>query len=56
MVADYFTGYITFPKKHFNESLNSPEKISTNILTSRLKMMEKESLLSSSIDPKKRRW
>ncbi len=42
-------------KKHYNEFLNSPEKISTNILANRLKMMEKEKLLSSSIDQKNRR-
>ena len=42
-------------KKHYNEFLNAPEKISTNILANRLKMMEKEKLLSSSIDQKNRR-
>ena len=42
-------------KKHFNEFLNSPEKISTNILAKRLKMMEKENLLCSTIDAKNRR-
>ena len=42
-------------KKHYNEFLNSPEKISTNVLANRLKMMEKEKLLSSSIDQKNRR-
>ena len=42
-------------KKHYGEFLDSPEKISTNILANRLKMMEKEKLLSSSIDQKNRR-
>ncbi len=42
-------------KKHFKEFLNSPEKISTNILANRLKMMEKENLLCSRIDIENRR-
>lgn len=42
-------------KKHYGEFLDSPEKISTNILANRLKMMEKEKFLSSSIDQQNRR-
>ena len=42
-------------KKHYGEFLDSPEKISTNILANRLKMMEKEKFLSSSIDQRNRR-
>lgn len=42
-------------KKHYGEFLDSPEKISTNILANRLKMLEKEKLLSSSIDQQNRR-
>ena len=42
-------------KKHYGEFLESPEKISTNILANRLKMMEKEKFLSSSIDQQNRR-
>jgi DNA-binding HxlR family transcriptional regulator len=42
-------------KKHYNEFLNAPERISTNILANRLRMLEEEHLLSSNIDPTNRR-
>lgn len=38
-------------KKYYNEFLNSPEKISTNILASRLTKLELEGLITKNIDP-----
>ncbi|MGI9396436.1 MAG: winged helix-turn-helix transcriptional regulator, partial [Paracoccaceae bacterium] len=42
-------------KRHFNDLLASPEKISTNILSNRLKTLQKESLLCCSVDLENRR-
>jgi len=42
-------------KRHYNEFLHAKEGISTNILASRLRMLEQEGLLSSNIDPTNRR-
>jgi len=39
-------------KKHYSEFLNSPEKISTNILASRLYKLESEGLISKTQDSK----
>jgi DNA-binding HxlR family transcriptional regulator len=42
-------------KRHFNDLLASPEKISTNILSNRLKALQDESLLCCSVDAENRR-
>lgn len=43
---------IVFKKKqYYGEFLNSPEKISTNILASRLQKLESEGLISKAQDP-----
>ncbi|MFT4585636.1 MAG: DNA-binding HxlR family transcriptional regulator [Gammaproteobacteria bacterium] len=38
-------------KKYYGDFLNSPEKISTNILASRLQKLDSEGLISKAIDP-----
>lgn len=38
-------------KQYYNEFLNSPEKISTNILASRLNKLESDGLITKEIDP-----
>ncbi|MGB0703910.1 MAG: winged helix-turn-helix transcriptional regulator [Paracoccaceae bacterium] len=42
-------------KRHFNDLLASPEKISTNILANRLKTLQEESLLCCCVDAENRR-
>ena len=42
-------------KKHFNQLIDSPEKISTNILANRLKRLQDEKLLRSKVDQNNKR-
>ena len=42
---------LIFDKKHYNEFLESPESISTNILADRLKKLESEEIISKNSDP-----
>ena len=42
-------------KKHFHEFSNSPEKISSNILTDRLRNLEADGLLESIVDDANKR-
>ncbi|MCG8038440.1 MAG: helix-turn-helix transcriptional regulator [Candidatus Thiodiazotropha taylori] len=46
---------IFFNKHSYLEFLNSPEKMATNILSSRLEKLEKDGLIAKRIDPNDRR-
>ncbi|MEW8628253.1 MAG: helix-turn-helix domain-containing protein [Candidatus Thiodiazotropha sp.] len=46
---------IFFNKHTYLEFLNSPEKMATNILSSRLEKLEKDDLIAKRVDPNDRR-
>ncbi|MCG8017713.1 MAG: helix-turn-helix transcriptional regulator [Candidatus Thiodiazotropha sp. 'RUGA'] len=46
---------IFFNKHSYLEFLNSPEKMATNILSSRLEKLEKDGLIAKRVDPNDRR-
>ncbi|MCG8038835.1 MAG: helix-turn-helix transcriptional regulator [Candidatus Thiodiazotropha taylori] len=46
---------IFFNKHSYLEFLNSPEKMATNILSSRLEKLEKDGLIAKHVDPNDRR-